>query len=74
MTDQPQQISFRRDGPHSWRVTYDGRTLGDSRGYDRAGAFAAACAIVDAEHALARIEGRHSRKVLRPELPGWRSA
>jgi uncharacterized protein YegP (UPF0339 family) len=65
------EVSFRRDGPHSWRITHNGRILGDSPGYSRAAAATQAMAIVDADHAMARLEGRQPTKVLRPERPGW---
>lgn len=45
MTTQPvaQIVSVKETAPGVWRVTYDGRWFGDSRGYDRAGAVTAAC-------------------------------
>ena len=41
------------------------------RRYSRAAAATQAMAIVDADHAMARLEGRQPTKVLRPERPGW---
>lgn len=65
-SDRPEEISIRETSPGSWRITFNGKILGDSRGYDRARAWQVAQEIVRKNHAEAAAECRHATRVLRP--------
>lgn len=72
MFDQPtagkkQVISIKETSPDVWRVTFDGKVLGDSRGFDRAGALREARDVVGADPAgrelgIGDVPSRPSKK------------
>ena len=45
-----QIIGIKETSPNTWRVTYDGRVLGDSKGYSRVKALEEANKAVAQEH------------------------
>lgn len=53
-----QTVSVVETSRNVWRVAFDGRVRGDSRGYDRQGAIAAAEQAVRDEERWAARDGR----------------
>jgi hypothetical protein len=51
-------VSIIETYPNCWRVAYDGRVLGDSRGFDKNGALREARQIVADEQRWAARDGR----------------
>jgi hypothetical protein len=63
----PDEISYKEDSPGIWRITVNGRILGDSRGYNsKAEARAAALKQVNYEHSIATRQNRQAYTVFRP--------
>ncbi len=57
-------VSIKETSKGVWRVSYDGHPLGDSRGYDKARAWAEAQEVVRQELGWATRDRRHAELTL----------